>query len=66
VRYNDLMSPMVKAIQELNDSLKVQVQSLKLENEQQQTTNDKLQTALSVQQKEIEKLKQKFCIEAKK
>jgi hypothetical protein len=46
LRYAEFVVPMVKAIQELNDSLKFQVQSLKLENENLQTSSIKQQTEL--------------------
>lgn len=77
MRYNDLLSPMVKAMQELNESLKVNVQSLKQENKslqsavgslqtENQTLKAEMQTPLSIQQKEIEKIKQQLGMEAKK
>jgi len=48
VRYNDLMSPMVKAIQELNSN-----------NEKQQQVNEKQQQLIETLKKEIEELKKK-------
>jgi hypothetical protein len=53
LRYVDFIMPMVKAVQELNDSLK-------LENAKQQTTNGKLQTELSSQQKLIEEMQKEI------
>ena len=59
----DFVVPLVKAVQELNDSLKFQVQSLKLENE---NLKAQLNAKINSQQAEIEKIKQQLGMEAKK
>jgi len=59
LRYADFIMPMVKAIQELNDSLKLENANLKAEIEKQQTSTNELKT-------EIEKIKQQLSMGAKK
>jgi len=48
VRYNDLMAPLVKAVQELNEELKSEVGNLKSENEELIKRIEKLELLLGV------------------
>jgi hypothetical protein len=64
LRYSEFVVPLVKAVQELNDSLKLNVQSLKLENAKLKTENDELKAQFNAkiesQQADIEKIKKQL------
>lgn len=58
--YQDFVVPLVKAVQDLNDSLKLENKSLKLAISNLQSQNNKLASAQSQQEKEITELKEQI------